>query len=70
MLKRKVSCTFKRKNTLDNQERIYLLFAISVGRLITMSTWVRGPSKVTRLDSTGAKQPLTGHFRTQLGRSQ
>ena len=25
MLKRKVSCTFKRKNALDNQERIYLL---------------------------------------------
>ena len=25
MLKRKVSCTFKRKNTLDNQERIYSL---------------------------------------------
>lgn len=25
MLKRKVSCTFKRKNTLDNQERIYEL---------------------------------------------
>jgi hypothetical protein len=25
MLKRKVSCTFKRKNTLDNQEGIYPL---------------------------------------------
>ena len=25
MLKRKVSCTFKRKNALDNQERIYPL---------------------------------------------